>query len=173
MQVKNKSHPCNQNCALTNFLFFKVEKSWKKYFWNTLILAPQDPILRPPMTSQDPKTINLNKRYSLNKKMYYITINKFYFDLISQTGWKTTFKNDHLWTVFVPFSWDSVITPPSLMVTVLQVQGWARDPPESLDYSDPPPFLSLNPSLEKGPELFQNCHKTKWFFSFKVLDSLA
>ena len=29
-------------------------------------------------------------------------------------------------------------------------QRWARDPPESLDHSDPPPFLSLDPSLEKG-----------------------
>ena len=31
---------------------------------------------------------------------------------------------------------------------VLNRRG-ARDPPKSLDHSDPPPFLSLDPSLEK------------------------
>ena len=34
-------------------------------------------------------------------------------------------------------------------------QRWARDPPESLDHNDPPPFLSLDPSLEKGIEVLK------------------
>ena len=50
------------------FFFLKLKKVEKKYFWNNLLLAPQDPILGPPMTSKDPKTININKKYTLNKK---------------------------------------------------------------------------------------------------------
>ena len=34
-------------------------------------------------------------------------------------------------------------------------QRWARDPPESLDQSDSPPFLSLDPSLEKGIDILK------------------
>ena len=149
---KNKSHPCARNCALTNFLFFKVEKSWKKYFWNTLLLAPQDPILGPPMTSKDPKTININKKYTLNKKyIVFSSYDKKTGHILNLKFWGATlglpgglqeaphaifcmnktiilpwtclplildtkpvekphFENDHFWTAFVSFSWDSVLT---------------------------------------------------------------
>ena len=34
-------------------------------------------------------------------------------------------------------------------------QRGARDPSESLDHSDPPPFLSLDPSLEEGIDILK------------------
>ena len=73
------------------FSFFKVEKSWKKYFWNTLILAPQDPILRPPMTSQDPKTINMYQKYILNEKYIVLSsFNKKTGQILNLTFWGAT-----------------------------------------------------------------------------------
>ena len=39
-------------------------------------------------------------------------------------------------------SMDALRSPPN--------QRWARDPGESLDHSDPPSFLSLDPGLKKG-----------------------
>ena len=68
---KNKSHPCARNCALTNFLFLKIEKSWKKYFWNTLLSAPRDPLLRPPMTSQVFETYNTNQLCNSDQYVLY------------------------------------------------------------------------------------------------------
>ena len=88
---KNKSHPCARNCALTNFLSFKVEKSWKQFFRNTLFPAPHDPILRPPMTSQDPKTINMYQKYILNEKyIVFSSFNKKTGQILNLTFWGAT-----------------------------------------------------------------------------------
>ena len=88
---KNKSHPCARNCALTNFIFLKIEKNWKKYFWNTLLSAPQDPILRPPMTSQDPETININQKYILYKRyIVFSSFNKKTGQILNLTYWGAT-----------------------------------------------------------------------------------
>ena len=46
-------------------------------------------------------------------------------------------------------------------------QIWALDPPESLDHCDPPPFLSLDPSLKKGLAFWKSwsqSQKRDWHF---------
>ena len=45
--------------------------SWKKYCWNTLLSAPRDLILRPPMTSQDSETSNTNQIYNFVEHVLY------------------------------------------------------------------------------------------------------
>ena len=87
---KQKSSLCSK-LRTDQFFFFKVDKSWKKYFWNTLILAPQDPILRPPMTSQDPKTINMYQKYILNEKYIVLSsFNKKTGQILNLTFWGAT-----------------------------------------------------------------------------------
>jgi len=44
------------------------KKLKKKYFWNTLLSAPRDPLLRPPMTSQEPVTSNISQKLNFERK---------------------------------------------------------------------------------------------------------
>ena len=56
-----------------------------------IISAPQDPILKPPMASQDPKTININQKNILNKKYIVLSLlNKKTGQNLNLTYWGAT-----------------------------------------------------------------------------------